>query len=413
MECEICLKWLHTKCVGIDTAEYSRLQHSSESWGCPDCFTSAFPFWNCSTVNSDDDKSISASPGCSAINSTPATDPSQNRALTPPRNSLVVYYTNCRSLLPKIDELRLLADDTRLDFIALTETWLDPSIKDSELSIPSFTLLRRDRSRHGGGVCPYVREGLTITSKWLHESAELLSISVQTTSELFLLSVLYRPPGLDLDLSELQVIMGSLNLPHHRHAILVGDFNVNLSVSPSTGGASNLLDLMEAFGLSQCLHQPTRVTSTCSSLIDHVYANHPNLVSALSVGSPLSTSDHLSVCLHLSVISKLAKSPMRELWFYNKADFESIAEILDSLLAGLPNPSTSGVDKAWSNFKSTFLRIISEMVPHKLVKTRKYLPWLTKAARHCMQMRDRAHREAKKFNMASLWEKFRSAKPDH
>ncbi len=165
---------------------------------------------------------------------------------------------------------------------------------------------------------------------------------------------------------------------------------------------------MEAFGLYQCLHQPTRVTSTCSSLIDHVYANHPNLVSALSVGSPLSTSNHLSVCLHLSVISKLPKSPMCELWFYNKADFESIAEILDSLLAGLPNPSTSGVDKAWSNFKSTFLRIITEMVPHKLVKTRKSLPWLTKAARHYMQMRDRAHREAKKFNTASLWEKFRS-----
>ncbi len=295
----------------------------------------------------------------------------------------------------------------RLDFIALTETWLDPSIKDSELSIPSFTLLRRDRSRHGGGVCLYVW-GLTITSKWFHESAELLSISVQTMSELFLLSVLYRSPGLDLDLSELQVILGSLNLPHHRHAILVGDFNVNLSVSSSTGGASNLLDLMEAFGLSQCLHQPTRVTSTCSSLIDHVYANHPNLVSALYVGSPLSTSDHLSVCLHLSVISKLPKSPMRELWFYNKADFESIAEILDSLLAGLPNPSTSGVDKVWSNFKSTFLRIITEMVPHKLGKTRKSLPWLTKAAWLCMQMRDRAHREAKKFITASLWEKFRS-----
>ncbi len=106
--------------------------------------------------------------------------------------------------------------------------------------------------------------------------------------------------------------------------------------------------------------------------------------------------------------SFIPKSPMRELWFYNKADFESIAEILDSLLAGLPNPSTSGVDKAWSNFKSTFLRLITEMVPHKLVKIRKSLPWLTKAARLCMQMRDRAHREAKKFNSASLWEKFRS-----
>ena len=68
-----------------------------------------------------------------------------------------VFYTNCRSLLANLDELRVLAARMDYDIIALTETWLDPDIKLSEVYIPGFKALRRDRSRHGGGVMLYVR----------------------------------------------------------------------------------------------------------------------------------------------------------------------------------------------------------------------------------------------------------------
>ena len=43
-------------------------------------------------------------------------------------NRLSVYYMNCRSLLPKMDELRCLAMNNRPDIIGLVETWLDDSI---------------------------------------------------------------------------------------------------------------------------------------------------------------------------------------------------------------------------------------------------------------------------------------------
>lgn len=127
--------------------------------------------------------------------------------------------------------------------MALTETWLDASIRDSELMISCYVLLRRDRSRQGGGVCLYMRDSLVIHSRSYHDSAELLSVSVQTGHGLLLLSVLYRPPGLDGDLAVLQSTLGSLNLPGHRHALLVGDFNVDLSEGCSTR-ATALLDLM-------------------------------------------------------------------------------------------------------------------------------------------------------------------------
>ena len=45
------------------------------------------------------------------------------------KSSLKVYYTNCRSIVNKIDFLRGLTSVENLDIIALTETWLNMSGK--------------------------------------------------------------------------------------------------------------------------------------------------------------------------------------------------------------------------------------------------------------------------------------------
>ena len=77
------------------------------------------------------------------------------------KNSLSVYYTNCRSILNKIDLLRGMACVEKFDVIALTETWLDMSGKvfDSEVRIDGYELFYKDRgNRRGGGVALYVRD---------------------------------------------------------------------------------------------------------------------------------------------------------------------------------------------------------------------------------------------------------------
>ena len=78
-------------------------------------------------------------------------------------NKLSVYYTNCRSILNKIDLLRGLACVEKFDIIALTETWLDMSGKvfNPEVKIDGYTLFYKDReNRRGGGVALYVRDTL-------------------------------------------------------------------------------------------------------------------------------------------------------------------------------------------------------------------------------------------------------------
>ena len=52
-----------------------------------------------------------------------------------------------------MDELRLLVSSgSPPTIIALVETWLDSTILPCELALPSYSLYRRDRDRHGGGV---------------------------------------------------------------------------------------------------------------------------------------------------------------------------------------------------------------------------------------------------------------------
>ena len=42
-------------------------------------------------------------------------------------------HLNIRSLIPKIEEVRIVARESNAAVIGLTETWLDSSVKDSEL----------------------------------------------------------------------------------------------------------------------------------------------------------------------------------------------------------------------------------------------------------------------------------------
>ena len=61
-------------------------------------------------------------------------------------------HLNINSLLPKIDELREIVKISNSTVIGITETKLDISIGDSEISIDGYCAIRHDRNRKDGGV---------------------------------------------------------------------------------------------------------------------------------------------------------------------------------------------------------------------------------------------------------------------
>ena len=75
-------------------------------------------------------------------------------ALPPPNvHGLKISHLNIRSISPKIDSIRSLTKDKPLNIFSTSETWLKPSISDSEVAIPGYPIVRMDRQgKIGGGT---------------------------------------------------------------------------------------------------------------------------------------------------------------------------------------------------------------------------------------------------------------------
>ena len=52
---------------------------------------------------------------------------------------------NVRSLLPKVDELDVIAQLNSAQVVSTTETWLTNAIPDRAVNVPNFILMRKDK----------------------------------------------------------------------------------------------------------------------------------------------------------------------------------------------------------------------------------------------------------------------------
>ena len=77
-----------------------------------------------------------------------------------PKN-LLCGYLNINSLRNKIHELRLIIHDVPIDYFVISETKLDNSFPNAQLTINNYEIReRRDRDKHGRGLIEFVRKDL-------------------------------------------------------------------------------------------------------------------------------------------------------------------------------------------------------------------------------------------------------------
>ena len=116
---------------------------------------------------------------------------------------LKVCHLNARSLLPKIDTLRLLINKNPFNVIAVSETWLKPTVSNAEININNYSITRQDRTdKTGGGTAIYVRNGIPYRSRTYLQKNGIetcwIEIIRPNTKSLFISSV-YRPPDANVD----------------------------------------------------------------------------------------------------------------------------------------------------------------------------------------------------------------------
>lgn len=61
-------------------------------------------------------------------------------------------HLNVRSLLPKMDMVKIWVKSTDADVVIISETWLTKSITNEDINIYGYNVYRTDRPKKGGGV---------------------------------------------------------------------------------------------------------------------------------------------------------------------------------------------------------------------------------------------------------------------
>ena len=302
--------WNHRHCVGMSIDDYLNWGQIEEGWVCPKCSREALPFWDVSSLVSSVNFTCSSLAADSADSDTSSTNPAANSvsvSVSPSAPPLTIFTFNARSLLPKLDELRAVCSNHSYDIIGVTETWLSPDILDHELYLPGYSIMRRDRSHHGGGVAIYISNSLPFnTLQTLNSQIELLFVELNINHHPFAVEVFYRPPDANDDcLLNLYNCIRSMSWSNRSKLILCDDFNIDVSSAPSLTSSpspNNLLSQLSSdFCLSQIVSEPTRITNSTASTIDLVFLSSPELLSSIAVLPPVGSSDHNSVSVSLKL----------------------------------------------------------------------------------------------------------------
>ena len=205
----------------------------------------------------------------------------------PNERGFKMAYLNIVSLPKKIDEIRYSMSNKFIDLIAFNETRLDSSITNGmiHLNYIYYDIIRKDRSRNGGGVCIYLRSSINYIIRQDLISSELEAVCVEMIkphSRPFPVTTVYRPPtnALSEFFDHFEKLIKAID-DENKEMHILGDLNCDMlkTDEDSSVPTKKIKTLYELYQLSQLIDKATRVTMTTSSLIDHIVANKPEKIS--------------------------------------------------------------------------------------------------------------------------------------
>ena len=108
---------------------------------------------------------------------------------------------------------------------------------------------------------------------------ENLSIEIgKPSSKPFIVSTWYRPPDVTSDkFSYFESFIGRLDAGNVEYYLL-GDLNCELGGAVLDRNSRLLTDIADLYGMHQLINEPTRITESSSTIIDHIFANIPDKI---------------------------------------------------------------------------------------------------------------------------------------
>ena len=327
-----------------------------------------------------------------------------------PSNGIKFGHINTRSLIGKFDVFKRMCGNL-FDVICVNETWCDNSVFDSELHLPGYNLLRRDRNREGGGVALYINDVFNFKRRDDLCDSNVECIWAEITPPYMctmLVCAVYNPNGKDTAFSNKLSSMLSTASDSDNEIILLGDFNCDFSCNVNAKVVNDLKFVCNMHSLSQLIDLPTRVTTDSSTIIDLFFTTKPELFTRHGV-IQTSISDHFMI--YGIRKSKPAKSNHRQIEYRSYKHFDETSFTND--LYAMPwedIKSCDDVNDALNLWQKMFNDVIDYHLPKKSKRVKgkpTSPPWITNNITDAMSKRDFLHRKAIHSRSIHDWEAFK------
>lgn len=245
------------------------------------------------------------------------------------------------------------------------------------------------REMQHGGVCIYALDYLECK-----EVKEIESVSTDGQIECACIKIssmkcicicIYRTNlgNIDVFLHKLEEIFELiLNKFSSYRLICCGDFNINLL--EISNNSESFLDILKSYNFRQLVYEPTRVTSTCSSLLDNIFINFEEKLECNI--TDLALSDHYGQLLCMnerSMEHSMNESVVRRIFseaklrdFCTEIEFGNWNDIM----------GCTEVNRAYSMFANKITVTLNKIFPFKKCKNNVDKGWVTEEIKNlCKQ----------------------------
>lgn len=237
-------------------------------------------------------------------------------------------------------------------------------------------LVRKDRSRTGGGVALYVNEKLAFNRREDLESNdnddEFLAIDILLPkTKPILFGVGYRPQTNTDFYTKLMSIFESSPKFLQQEIYILGDFNTDISSKNDSSLKKSLNCFLRFLSLSQIIEKPTRVTDTSSTTIDLIFTTDKEKNIQHGV-IPCGISDHdLIYCTRRASRGSFNKHNVQKIRSLKDYSVESLNDLLrkENWFNVINNEN---VNDAWYSFSSIFKSVIDKIAPIKEIVSGRY-----------------------------------------
>ena len=318
----------------------------------------------------------------------------------------------------KIDDMyNTLCHEKQFDIICVTETWLDKTIDDEEINMPSYQVFRKDRNRHGGSVAIYVQEAVPVRylDDFENVGIEIICVEIKHRQKSIIVGCCYRPPGANRResnafIDSFQNVINIMLTKSPNSIILLGDFNDRCIIwddaHPNSELGKRFHQCIEQNLLFQIIKEPTYLEHNYQSLLDLIITDSPGFIIDSGVGCPIGDANHCYVFCKLQMQYTKDKPYTRQIWKYDKGNFESLTSAL-KMCPWQVMDIFEDIDDATEYFYKLFVDTCKEYIPTQTITINpKDKPWMTDAIKAQLKERDKWFKRWKSSNQVYYYTVF-------